>query len=452
MSTMALCVGQIAAAEITPTLIVCICVGVVAVIIAAVLLALLLIPYTLTLKSGDKTWKEKHMGHVGLELSEPKRDGYKFEGWFEDESFTKPVGKTFRMPRRHTSLYAKWTEENIKEPGVLLGAFDKQKGYLTFTAEKDQIGLRIAFANLPAEITKVTLAEGKYPLEYGGSGSSYEVKSGVPFYVSGAKGLNCVGTGEFYVSPFAVTEINGIKTLDGKSFTYGTAKTYVSMGDSIWTFGENTGGIGNISDYMKSICGGNWTNICTGGTTMANRPGEHAGPYDALDFHALADCIASGDFTSAKGSGLTTNLDENVDSIVWEDVDVITVCYGTNDLAFGGTIDSESDPYDKNTVCGALRYGIETVNAVYPNIKFMVMGILYRYADGIDMKSVSEWNEKMRLACDMVGAMFVPMDCGINKGNKDEYLYDGTHPNAAGKAAIAKTVAKHIVDVREVIA
>ena len=116
MSTMALCMGQIAAAEITPTLIVCICVGAVAVIIAAVLLALLLIPYTLTLKSGDKTWKEKHMGHVGLELSEPKRDGYKFEGWFEDESFTKPVGKTFRMPRRHTSLYAKWTEENIKEP------------------------------------------------------------------------------------------------------------------------------------------------------------------------------------------------------------------------------------------------------------------------------------------------------------------------------------------------
>lgn len=362
-------------------------------------------------------------------------------------------GKTYTVSFVTNSDYPVYVYStgNIKESGVLLGAFDKQKGYLTFTAERDQIGLRIAFANLPAEITKVTLAEGEHPLEYGGSGSSYEVTSGVPFYVSGVKDLNCVGTGEFYVSPFAVTEINGIKTLDGKSFTYGTAKTYVSMGDSIWTFGENTGGIGNISDYMKSICGGNWTNICTGGTTMANRPGEHAGPYDALDFHALADCIASGDFTSAKGSGLTTNLDENVDSIVWEDVDVITVCYGTNDLAFGGTIDSDSNLYDKSTVCGALRYGIEKVNSVYPNIKFMVMGILYRYADGVNMKSISEWNEKMRLACDMVGAMFVPMDCGINKGNKDEYLYDGTHPNAAGKAAIAKTVAKHIVDVREAV-
>lgn len=362
-------------------------------------------------------------------------------------------GKTYTVSFVTNSDYPVYvySTENIKEPGVLLGAFDKQKGYLTFMAEKDSIGLRIAFANLPAEITKVTLAEGEYPLEYGGSGSSYDVKSGVPFYVSGVKGLNCVGTGEFYVSPFAVTEINGIKTLDGKSFTYGTAKTYVSMGDSIWTFGKNTGGIGNISDYMKSICGGRWTNICAGGTTMANRPGEYAGPYDALDFHVLADCIASGDFSSAKGSGLTTNLDENIDSIVWEDVDVITVCYGTNDLAFGGTIDSDSNLYDKSTVCGALRYGIEKVNSVYPNIKFMVMGILYRYADGVNIKTVCEWNEKIRIACDMVGATFIPMDCGINKGNKDEYLYDGTHPNAAGKAAIAKTVAKHIVDVREAV-
>ena len=152
MSTMALCMGQIAAAEITPTLIVCICVGVVAVIIAAVLLALLLIPYTLTLKSGDKTWKEKHMGHVGLELSEPKRDGYKFEGWFEDESFTKPVGKTFRMPRRHTSLYAKWTEENIKEPVEELEASE--------TLSADGLLVSAASQNATEEITPEKPAEG----------------------------------------------------------------------------------------------------------------------------------------------------------------------------------------------------------------------------------------------------------------------------------------------------
>lgn len=151
MSTIALCMGQIAAAEITPTLIVCICVGAVAVIIAAVLLALLLIPYTLTLKSGDKTWKEKHMGHVGLELSEPKREGYKFEGWFEDAAFTKPVGKVFRMPTRNTVLYAKWTEENIKEPVEELEASE--------TLSADGLPVSAASQNAPEEITPEKPAE-----------------------------------------------------------------------------------------------------------------------------------------------------------------------------------------------------------------------------------------------------------------------------------------------------
>ena len=106
--------GQLAAAEITPTLIICICVGAVAVIVAAVLLALLLIPYTLTLETGERKIREKHMGHVGLELSEPKREGYRFEGWFTDAACTRPVGKVFRMPTRNTTLYAKWAEESAE--------------------------------------------------------------------------------------------------------------------------------------------------------------------------------------------------------------------------------------------------------------------------------------------------------------------------------------------------
>ena len=109
MKDFALQIGLLAAPEITPTLLICICVGAAAIVVAAVLLALLLIPYTLTLEMGDKTLKEKHMGHVGLELFEPKREGYRFEGWFEDAAFAKPVGKVFRMPARSTVLYAKWS-------------------------------------------------------------------------------------------------------------------------------------------------------------------------------------------------------------------------------------------------------------------------------------------------------------------------------------------------------
>lgn len=265
-------------------------------------------------------------------------------------------------------------------------------------------------------------------------------------YIKNVKGLNCVGSGKFYASPFAIIELNGMKTY-GSAKTYSTDKYYVNMGDSIWTFGTNTGGIGNISDYMENMCGGTWINICTGGTTMANRPGEYAGEYDALDFHALADCVYSGDFSSAKNSGLTTNLDANVDSIVWDDVDYITVAYGTNDLAFGAELDNSGNLYDKNTVCGALRYGIERINSKYPNIKFKVCGILYRFSDGISISDIVEWNEGIKKACVSVGAEYVDMSCGINGGNRTSFLYDGTHPNANGKEAIAKTLAKTIINI-----
>lgn len=334
---------------------------------------------------------------------------------------------------------------NIKtESGDLLGTI--QDGKLTFTVSKDYIYIRIPCTTLPENLTEITLTEGEVALEYGGSATEYSVEKDVPLYIKNVKGLNCVGSGKFYASPFAIIELNNMRT-HGSAKTYSTDKYYVNMGDSIWTFGTNTGGIGNISDYVENMCGGTWINICTGGTTMANRPGEYAGEYDALDFHALADCVYSGDFSSAKNSGLTTNLDTNVDSIVWDDVDYITVAYGTNDLAFGAELDNSGNLYDKNTVCGALRYGIERINSKYPNIKFKVCGILYRFSDGISISDIVEWNEGIKKACVSVGAEYVDMSCGINGGNRTSFLYDGTHPNANGKEAIAKALAKTIINI-----
>lgn len=330
------------------------------------------------------------------------------------------------------------------EVGDLLGTI--QDGKLTFTVSKDYIYIRIPCAELPENLTEITLTEGEVALEYGGSATEYSAIKNVPLYIKNVKGLNCVGSGKFYAAPFAIVELNNIRT-HGSAKTYSTDKYYVNMGDSIWTFGTNTGGIGNISDYMENMCGGTWINICTGGTTMANRPGEYAGEYDALDFHALADCVYSGDFSSAKNSGLTTNLDANVDSIVWDDVDYITVAYGTNDLAFGAELDNSGNLYDKNTVCGALRYGIERINSKYPNIKFKVCGILYRFSDGISISDIVEWNEGIKKACVSVGAEYVDMSCGINGGNRTSFLYDGTHPNANGKEAIAKALAKTIINI-----
>lgn len=322
-----------------------------------------------------------------------------------------------------------------------------------FEADAQYAGIRFMVNGLSlgqtANLTKITLAEGDTPAEYTPSAEARRVNviAGKSYYLSGVKNKRVLGQGTFYGAPEAVISVNGVSPSSGDVKTYATDKEFVCFGDSIWTFGASTGGIGTISDYMEQLCGGTWHNIATGGSTMANRPGSYAGDYDAFDFHALADCVASGDFSVPKAatSGLTTNID-NVDAVTWANVDVITIAYGTNDLAFGGTLDNDNNLYDKATVCGALRYGIKTIAAAYPSIKFMVLGILYRNADSVDVKAISEWNGGLRKAAEMMGAEYIPM-IGINAGNSGTYLYDGTHPNAAGKESIAKSVAKHIINI-----
>lgn len=321
-----------------------------------------------------------------------------------------------------------------------------------FEADAQYVGIRFAIpvtSGQTASITKITLAIGDAPSEYlpGAQIKQVAVNAGKSYYLSGVKYSRVSGPGRFYEAPDAVLTVNNIPPTNNDIKSYATTKTFVCFGDSIWTIGASTGGIGTISDYMEQLCGGTWHNIATGGSTMANRPGSYAGDYDAFDFHALADCVASGDFSAPKAatSGLTTNID-NVDAVTWADVDVVTIAYGTNDLAFGGTLDNDNNLYDKATVCGALRYGIKTIAAAYPSIKFMVLGILYRNADSVNVKTISEWNDGLRKAAEMMGAEYIPM-IGINAGNSGTYLYDGTHPNAAGKESIAKSVAKHIINI-----
>lgn len=365
-------------------------------------------------------------------------------------------GKTYTIAFKCTSstvyvygLSEADTSDGTTAPGTLLGTASTVDGkkMLTFTATNNYNRLRIPCVTMPCEITEVTLCEGEAPLEYGSGAESYALSAGEKVWLSGVRKLTCVGTGRFYESPLALTSLNGISTKDGSINSCATNKVWVNMGDSIWTFGASTGGIGTITDYMITLCGGTWHNIATGGTTMASRPGDYAGTYDALDFWKLADAIVAGDYTDAKAAAaeLTSNF-SNIDNIDWEAVNYITVAYGTNDIAFGAEIDNASDLFDTATICGALRYGIKTINSAYPNIRFKVLGVLYRNADSVPVTKIVECNNALKDAAAYVGAEFIG-GYGINEGNRSTFLYDGTHPNGEGKQRIAETLARNIHDI-----
>ncbi len=360
------------------------------------------------------------------------------------------AGKTYTLSFQQSVkiyVYLVYDAENPSNSVLITTDSTTDLQSVTFTAEADYQAVRFAPSSLPADLTNVTLCEGEAPLPYGGASETYTVTAGQALYLTNVLKQNIVGNGVFYESPIAITSLNGQETTDGNMNTCTNNAVWVNMGDSIWTFGADTGGIGTITDYMKSLCGGTWHNIATGGTTMATRPGDYAGTYDALDFWKLADAIVAGDYTDAKAAAaeLTSNF-ANIDNVDWSAVDYITIAYGTNDIAFGGTIDNADNLYDTATICGALRYGIKTISAKYPNIRFMVLAVLNRGADSVPLKTILECNKALKSAADYMGAEFVD-GYGINEGNRGTFLYDGTHPNAAGKQRIAETVARHILAV-----
>ena len=391
------------------------------------------------------------------------KDGYKYElnpdytghAHFTNYRVYFPVniqnGKTYTLAFKSDGDCYLYLSADTASAGTLIGGkliptVDGKK-VLTFTASADYGYVRITPNTLPRTLTEITLCEGDVALEYGGGAKTYSLSSGEKVWLSGVKGLNCVGVGKFYESPLAVTSFNGVAPSTGAVKSCATKKTWVNMGDSLWTFGASVGGIGTITDYMVALCGGTWHNIATGGTTMASRPGSYAGTYDALDFWKIADAIVAGNYTDAKAAAaeLTSNF-ANIDNVNWSAVDYVTVAYGTNDLAFGAAIDNESNPLDTATICGALRYGIKAINGKYPNIRFKVLGVVYRSADAVTPAKIVECNEALRAAAAYVGAEFVD-GYGINAGNSGTFLYDGTHPNANGKARIAETLARNIHEV-----
>ena len=229
---------------------------------------------------------------------------------------------------------------------------------------------------------------------------------------------------------------------------------FVFLGDSIPCFDSNTGGIGAIPDYLREKCGGTWKNFCVGGTTMsAYRTTGNGYEYFTLD--EWADSIATGDFanqeqgvTDGASAGSTsyslTKKVSDAQSLDWSAVKRIFFAFGTNDLAYGvSEVGASTDAAAKHgTMCAALKYAVQTIHATYPTIEIVVCGIIYRHADNPSMSAIITANEAIRATCDSIGIPFVPLfeNMGVNEWNRTAFLYDGTHPNAAGKERYADTV------------
>lgn len=148
-------------------------------------------------------------------------------------------------------------------------------------------------------------------------------------------------------------------------------------------------------------------------------------------------------------------------NIDFNEIDIVTIAYGTNDFTAEVALDNPSNIFDTSTFSGALRYSIKTIKEAYPNIDVAVCTPTYRFwmDDGYNFVCDSTTQEfagnKLIDFCNAVSSIGNEYnvhvidnyhDSGISYSNHTECFRstDGTHPNFFGRRMIAENMAKEL--------
>ena len=238
-----------------------------------------------------------------------------------------------------------------------------------------------------------------------------------------------------------------------------TGKTVVCFGDSLFgMYRDSTSAPANIADYT----GATVHNVGFGGCRMSVHPSTG---YAAFSMWALAKAIADNDWLqqdveASSGASYFPEQLEILESIDFSSVDMVVIHYGTNDFAAGGgtAIDNSDDPYDYTTLCGALRYSIETLLGAYPKLQIYVSLPVFRFweVDGETVYSddyvyhdhtLPEFVEALRGVATEYKLPVIDgyNGMGINKHNAAAYLSDGTHHNDAGRKLFGEFIGGHLI-------
>ena len=285
------------------------------------------------------------------------------------------------------------------------------------------------------------------------------------------------------IDPDGYWDINGALT-DVKAEGEGTVlnitsgnqlagRTIVNFGDSI--FG-NYDEPESISSYIEQLTGATVYNVGFGGCRMGKHGHENWTPFS---MYSLANSIVSGSF-ALQDSAMQGTLDMDGDdpdlpvkfrerlrtlkSIDFNEVDIITIAYGTNDFTANNRKLYTDNKYDLETYAGALRYSIETITQAYPHISIFICTPTYRFwpdkdngyafIDDSDTRVNLRHNtllDYVQAAKDVAAEYNLTCidnyyELGINKDTRQMYFSaaDGTHPLPAGRLLIAKNIVRYL--------
>lgn len=188
---------------------------------------------------------------------------------------------------------------------------------------------------------------------------------------------------------------------------------------------------------------------------------SHLASHDAFSMYRLADAITSKDYALQKNTLANYSLPAHfstaismLENLDFENVDIITIAYGTNDFTGGNSI---------SQVEAALKYSIETIQNAYPNIDIVICSPTYRFWMDEEGNFIDDSNTReiggvkitdyIQLYGDIADEYGICMidnynDIDINKSTRTKYFYgaDGAHQNEAGRKLIADHMAKELYE------
>lgn len=234
-------------------------------------------------------------------------------------------------------------------------------------------------------------------------------------------------------------------------------KTVVVFGDSlIGMVRDNTSATAEIAERT----GATVYNVGFGGCRMSDHP-SHG--YAEFSMWALAKAIADNDWTAqetyvSQGSDYFPEQLAVLKGIDFSEVDYVVIHYGTNDFGGGVVIGESSAATDHSTLCGALRYSIETLLGSYPKLRIFISLPCFRFwtVDGQTVfsdtyqnaqnKTLPAYVEAMRSVAreyklPVIGNYF---GNGIDKVNATTYLSDGTHHTTLGRERFGSYIAEQL--------
>ena len=254
-------------------------------------------------------------------------------------------------------------------------------------------------------------------------------------------------------------EYDSYTTFDGQKLS---GLNVVCFGDSI------TGNYGFGDNYpyqIEKLTGAKTYNCGFGGCRMEliNDDTAHTNPFSMV---GIVDSLESGDWTEQDqyASGISNlvpfrlGILKNID---FDDVDVVTIAYGTNE--YGYPQDDPEDPMNTHTYAGATRYSVNKLLTLYPHLRILLLTPIFRWFSDSDESSDTKIHptyggkltDNVATLISVGHELKIPVidmyyTLGINSTNYTAYFgdddepSDGTHINSFGREQMGRRVAGEI--------